>query len=77
MTLWVRGQRLSKEFCCLTTSYVRDQTAQQPAESQGPACGDISPQLSPVQYSFRIRVSASDKGGEDDQNNGYAIVGQL
>lgn len=61
----------------IITSYVRDQTAQEPAESQGPACSDISSQLSPVQYSFRIRVSASDKGGEDDQNNGYAIVAEL
>lgn len=56
---------------------IRDETAQQPAKGQSPTGGDVSSQFPPVQYGFCVWVSTGDEGGEDDQNNRYAVVEEL
>lgn len=53
---------------------MRYERIEHPTKTQGPASGDISSHMSPVEEHPRIRMLASDNTREDDEDDRGAVV---
>lgn len=52
-------------------------TIQNPDKSQSPADSSIAAETLPAEQQIRANLLAKDQGGEDDQDSGAGIVGEL